>query len=90
MNTLKLWRQRQRESAFFIQANRRAQTMSEGELVEQIDLTLMGAGRSISRYRNNRDPEFRLEQLLETRMALEASMAMIEAALDKCPRGHLI
>ena len=52
--------------------------MLEGEIVAQVEIALMQAGQNISRYRNTSDRNKQLDQLGEVRIALEASLGMLE------------
>ena len=85
---LKDWRRARREAAYFDKAMKRSSTMREGEIVEAVDLALMTAGQAISRYRSpggssvNPNPEYRMDQLREVRISLEAALGMLENVLN--------
>jgi hypothetical protein len=81
-NALQTWRRNKAEAEYFQKAKRRSESMSEPEIVQNIDLALMTAGQAISRYRNNTDPTFRGDQLRELRINLEACLGMLENILD--------
>jgi hypothetical protein len=52
--------------------------MPTGEVVGQIDLTVLNAGRALSRYRSARDSQDQEDQLLELRIHLEAALGMLD------------
>lgn len=56
--------------------------MREGEIVSEVDLTLMQCGQALTKYRNySGDRDIQLDQLREVRMGLEASLGMLENVL---------
>jgi len=55
--------------------------MSEGEIVGQVDLSLMTAGQAISRYRGNWNRENQQDQLRELKLHLEAALGMLQNVL---------
>lgn len=52
--------------------------MPTGEVLGQIDLTILNAGRAISHYRSAPDAENQAYQLLELRIHLEAALGMLD------------
>jgi hypothetical protein len=80
-SVLATWRRNKREATYFAKAKIRSETMSEGEIVANIDLALMTAGQAITRYRNSTDREHRHDQLREVRLTLEAALGMLENVL---------
>lgn len=77
-SALKTWRQSRREAQFWEKARARSSSLPTGEVVSNIDLTVMMAGQAISRYRNTVDQQGREDQLLELRMNLEAALGMLD------------
>lgn len=81
-NPLKLWRQARRETGFWAKARDRSASLREAEIINEVDLAIMGIGQAVTRYRGaagNRDGQ--LDQLFEIRMNLEACLGMMENVL---------
>jgi hypothetical protein len=57
--------------------------MREGEIVSEIDISLMGAGRALTRYRQFSERELQLDQLREARLNLEACLGMLENVIPE-------
>lgn len=81
MSALKEWRQSRREAQYWDKARQRSRTLSEGEIVSQIDLALMTCGQAISKYRYSSSRENQVDQLLEVRLNLEAALGMLDNVL---------
>lgn len=80
-SALKRWRQERREAGFWEKARVRSTSMREGEIVGEVDLTLMQCGQALTRYRSQGDRDVQLDQLREVRMGLEACLGMLENVL---------
>jgi hypothetical protein len=82
-SALKIWRRSRREEGYWAKARARSLNMREPEIVENVDLACMTAAQAISRYRNSStNPEYRIDQLREVRITLEAALGMLENLLD--------
>ena len=80
-SALRRWRQERREAGFWEKARVRSTSMREGEIVGEVDLTLMQCGQALTRYRTGGDRDVQLDQLREVRMGLEACLGMLENVL---------
>ena len=77
----KTWRQKRREEAYWLAARARSKTMLAGEVVANIDLALMAAGQTCTRYRQAMNQDDQDIQLHELRMQLESSLGMLDNVL---------
>jgi hypothetical protein len=80
-NPLKEWRRDRRDAGFWKRARGRSAAMREGEIISQVDTSLMLCGQAISRYRHADGREGQLDQLFELRMNLEACLGMLDNVL---------
>jgi hypothetical protein len=79
VSALRDWRRNRRDTGFWKKARDRSASLREPEIVNEIDVSIMTMGQTISRYRSlagNREPQ--LDQLRELRLHLEASLGMLE------------
>jgi len=79
-NPLRAWRQDRRETGYWKKARDRSASLREPEIVQEVDLGLLGAGQAVSRYRNGggHGRDYQLDQLREVRLHLEACLGMLE------------
>lgn len=75
---LKRWRAERSRAVYWEKAKTRSQSMPTGEVVAQIDLAVMNAGRATSRYRSAHDGQDQVDQLLDLRIHLEAALGMLD------------
>jgi hypothetical protein len=78
-SALKLWRQSRRDAGFWKRARDRSASLTEAEIVNEVDVAVMTMGQRISSYRHSgADREAQLDQLREVRLHLEACLGMLE------------
>lgn len=75
---LRRWRQERSRAAYWEKAQARSQRLPRGDVIGQIDLAILTAGRAISHYRSAPDAENQEYQLLELRIHLEAALGMLD------------
>jgi len=81
VSALKAWRRGRREESYWAAARRRSETLPRGEVVSQIDLAIMSAGRAVTYYRHAATGEEQDTQLHELRLHLEAALGMLDNVL---------
>jgi hypothetical protein len=70
-----------REEMYYQRAMARAEKLSTTEAIQQIDLTLMSAEQSVSRYRHALDAEYQQDQLRDIRFGLEVCLGILDVLL---------